>query len=491
MEFDSVWENSVRHRPELLTPEQMGRADALAPGMGISGPALMENAGRAVARAIRARLTPCRTLVLCGPGNNGGDGYVVARYLQQEGWPVTVARLAPPRPGTDAAGAAAFWHGPMTVFDSLEAARAGLVVDAVFGAGLSRDVDGLVAATLAAATRAGGRIVAVDVPSGLDGASGAIRGFAPQAILTVTFFRLKPGHLLMPGRGLCGELVLADIGLPAAVLDKIRPDCRINLPCLWRLPAAAPNGHKYDRGQVTILGGASMTGAARLAAEAARRAGAGMLTIAAADNADLYRAGVPGVLVDEQEIPTLLRDPRRKVWVCGPGLGVDATRAALPVLLASGRQVVADADAFSACAGNPTALRGATVLTPHEGEFVCVFGPIGANRLQAAHAAAQATGAVVLLKGPDTVIAAPDGQAFINASAPSWLATAGAGDVLAGIIAGLLAQGMGAFDAAAAGAWLHGRAATLAGPGMLAEDISSMLATAMLQARSASATVRA
>ncbi len=423
-------------------------------------------------------MRPCRTLVLCGPGNNGGDGYVIARHLQQEGWPVTVAALAPPRVGTDAAWAAAGWHGPMTVFTPAEAARAALVVDAVFGAGLARDVDGLAAQTLAAASR----VVAVDVPSGLDGASGAVRGFAPQADLTVTFFRLKPGHLLLPGRRLCGELVLADIGLPAAVLAEIRPDCRINLPSLWRVPPLRLDGHKYSRGHVTILGGAAMTGAARLAAEAARRTGAGMLTIAAHGNGDLYRAGAAGVLVDERPVETLLRDPRRNVWVCGPGLGIEATRAALPVLLASGRQVVADADAFTACAGDPAALRGAAVLTPHEGEFARVFGPVGANRLEAARAAARETGAIVLLKGPDTVVAAPDGHAVINASAPSWLATAGAGDVLAGIIAGLLAQGMRAFDAAAAGAWLHGRAARLAGAGMLAEDIAPMLSAAIAQA---------
>lgn len=481
MKFDSAWENSVLRRPELLTPEQMGRADALAPGLGAPGPMLMEHAGRAVARAIRARLRPCRTLVLCGPGNNGGDGYVIARYLQQEGWPVTVAALAPPRPGSDAAGAAAQWHGPTNRFDPQEASRAALVVDAVFGAGLSRNVDGLVAETLAAARR----IVAVDVPSGLDGGSGSVRGFAPQAFLTVTFFRLKPGHLLLPGRELCGELVLADIGLPDLVLQQIQPDCRINLPSLWRVPTPQPGGHKYDRGHVTILGGATMTGAARLAAEAARRAGAGMLTIAAQHNANLYRAGAPGVLVDEQPLETLLRDPRRKTWVCGPGLGVAAARAALPVLLASGRHVIADADAFSACAGDPAALRGAAVLTPHEGEFTRVFGPLGGNRLEAARAAARATGAVVLLKGADTVVAAPDGQAVINASAPPWLATAGAGDVLAGIIAGLMAQGMAPFAAAAAGAWLHGRAATLAGAGMLAEDIAPKMAAAIAQAAAA------
>ena len=478
MEFDPAWEKTVLRRPELLTPEQMARADALAPVMGVSGPVLMEHAGRAVARAIRARIRPCRTLVLCGPGNNGGDGYVIARYLQQEGWPVTVATLAPPRPGSDAAGAAAGWHGPTTAFSPAEANRAALVVDAVFGAGLSRDVDGVVAETLAAAHK----IVAVDVPSGLDGGSGAVRGFVPQAVLTVTFFRLKPGHLLVPGRRLCGEIVLADIGLPEAVLAQIGPDCRINLPSLWRLPEIRADGHKYSRGHVTILGGVDMTGAARLAAEAARRVGAGMLTIAAPDNADLYRQGAAGVLVSEAPMETLLQDTRRAVWVCGPGLGVEAARAALPCLLAAGRQVVGDADVFSAFAGSPAALSGVAVLTPHEGEFVRVFGPVGANRLEAARMAASLTGAVMLLKGPDTVIAAPDGRTVINASAPPWLATAGAGDVLAGLIAGLLAQGLNAFDAAAAAAWLHGRAASLAGPGMLAEDIAPRLTVAMAQA---------
>src|SRR5581483_11121495 len=182
------------------------------PSCGVPGSSLMENAGRAVARAIRRRFAPCRTVVLCGPGNNGGDGYVVARLLAQQGWPVTVAALAAPRPGTDAARAAARWRGPTAPFIPETVSRAGLVVDAVFGAGLSRDVDGIVADTLHAAAR----VVAIDAPSGVDGASGAVRGYAPQARVTVTFFRLKPGHLLLPGRDLCGEIVLADIGLPAA-----------------------------------------------------------------------------------------------------------------------------------------------------------------------------------------------------------------------------------------------------------------------------------
>jgi ADP-dependent NAD(P)H-hydrate dehydratase / NAD(P)H-hydrate epimerase len=473
MSFDTAWLHRLAGRPELLTPLEMAQADAASPGLGIPGPVLMANAGRAVARAMLARFPPCRTLVLCGPGNNGGDGYIAARLLAQQGWPVAIAALAPPRAGSDAAWAAAQWHGPAAPFTPAEAARAGMVIDAVFGAGLARDVDGLAADTL----RASHRVVAVDVPSGLDGVTGAIRGFAPQAALTVTFFRLKPGHLLLPGRERCGEIVLADIGLPAAALDQARPTTFANLPELWPLPRPGPEAHKYSRGHVTVLGSATMTGAARLAADAARRAGAGMVTISARGGGDVYRSGSPGLLVNEAPLAELLQDARRQVWVCGPGLGVDAARDALPALTAARRTVVADADAFSAFAGDPDAFRGTAVLTPHAGEFARVFGR-AADRLAAARAAAARTGAVVLLKGADTIIAAPDGRAAINASAPPWLATAGAGDVLAGIIAGLLGQGMPAWEAAAAGAWLHGEAAALAGPGMIAEDLSPALTRA-------------
>ena len=466
----------TRQRPlELLTPDQMAQADAAAPTFGVPGPILMDAAGRAVARAVVQRFRPCRTLVLAGPGNNGGDGYVAARLLAQAGWPVTLAALAPPRAGSDAALAAERWTGPSAAFTPEEAARADLVIDAVFGAGLARDVGGIVAETL----RAARRIVAVDVPSGLDGATGQVRGYAPQADLTVTFFRLKPGHLLLPGRTLCGDCVLADIGMPLAVLPAIAPDTFLNAPGLWTLPGLPTEAHKYTRGHVTILGGAEMTGAARLTAEAARRSGAGLVTIAAEGRADVYRMGAPGALVTQTPITDLLADPRRTVWVCGPGLGEAAARRTLPALLASGRRIVGDADVFSACAGNPDGLIGASVLTPHAGEFARVFGAPGADRLSAARAAARRTGAVVLLKGPDTIIAAPDGRAAINDQAPPWLATAGAGDVLAGMIAGLLAQGMPqgmpqgmtAWDAACAAAWLHGRAARHAGRGMVVEDL--------------------
>jgi hydroxyethylthiazole kinase-like uncharacterized protein yjeF len=463
-------------RPELYAPEEMARADAAAPGLGVPGSTLMANAGRAVARAIKARFRPCPTLVLAGPGNNGGDGYVVARLLLQDGWPVALAPLAPPRSGSDAAAAAAHWCGPVARFAPETATRAGLVIDAIFGAGLARDVDGVVADTL----RAVRRVVAVDVPSGLDGATGTVRGYAPQAALTVTFFRLKPGHLLLPGRELCGEIVLGDIGMPRAVLGHAPATTFANLPELWHVPQPGVQSHKYSRGHVTVVGGATMTGASRLAADAARRAGAGLVTIAAGGRGDIYRTGSAGLLVSDAPLAELLSDERRHVWVCGPGLGPDAARAALPVLLAAQRSVVADADVFTAFAGDPDALRGVAVMTPHAGEFSRVFGNPGVDRLGAARSAAARTGAVVLLKGNDTIVAAPDGRATVNVSAPPWLATAGSGDVLAGIIAGLLAQGMPAWDAAAAGAYLHGRAAAVAGPGLVAEDLLTALVRALL-----------
>lgn len=455
----------------------MAAADAAAARAGVPGAVLMQAAGRAVARAAR-RFGPCRTLVLCGPGNNGGDGYVAARLLAQDGWPVRLAAFGPPRAGSDAEAAAARWRGPTVPFGPEEAARAELVIDAVLGAGLSADVPDTVAETLGAARR----VLAVDVPSGLDGATGHPRGRVRAADLTVTFFRLKPGHLLLPGRALCGVTVLADIGLPAGVLGGIAPRAWRNGPALWRVPSPGASDHKYTRGHVTVLGGAAMTGAARLSAGAARRGGAGMVSIAATGGADVYRTGDPGLIVSDAPLATLLGDERRSVWVCGPGLGQDAARGALPVLLAAKRRVVADADALGACAGHPELLEGCAVLTPHEGEFAKLFGPVGSDRIAAARAAARRVGAVVLLKGADTVVAAPDGRVAVNDSAPPWLATAGAGDVLAGLVAAMLAQGMADWDAAAAAAWLHGRAAVLAGQGLIAEDLLPRIAAAVMEA---------
>ncbi len=471
---------------ELLTPAEMARADAAAIAGGIPGSALVEAAGRAVARAARARFRPCRTLVLAGPGNNGADGYVAARLLERVGWPVALAALEPPRPGSDAAAAAARWRGPTVPFAPAEVRRAELVVDAVFGAGLARNVEGVAAETLATATECA-PLLAVDVPSGLDGETGAVRGFAPRAALTVTFFRRKPGHLLKPGRHLCGEVLLADIGLPESVLPAAGPPRAFhNRPGLWSLPALSPDSHKYTRGHLTIVGGGAMTGATRLAAGAAHRAGAGLVSVAAPDEAAaaVYRAGDPGTIVSTEPVAALLEDGRRAVWLLGPGLPPNPeTREALRTVVAAGRSVVADAGALMACAGAPDALSGAAVLTPHAGEFGRVFGAVGADKPAAARAAAARTGAVVLLKGADTVVAAPDGRVAINDNAPPSLATGGTGDVLAGTIAALLCQGMAPFEAAAAGAWLQGEAARLhPRPGLVAADLITLLPGALAHA---------
>ena len=463
---------------ELLTPAEMARADAAALTAGMPTETLMEAAGRAVARAIRARFRPCRTLVLAGPGNNGGDGYVAARYLEQAGWPVAVAALAPPSPGTAAGVAAARWHGPMAPFNEAEVARAGLVVDALFGAGLTRPLAPEVIQVLRAVQAP---LVAVDVPSGLDGATGQVLGHAPQAALTLSFFRLKPGHLLLPGRALCGETLLADIGLLEAVLEGIAPRCWRNHPSLWALPPLEVGAHKYTRGHLTILAGASMPGAARLAAAAARRLGAGLVTLHAEnlELAAMLRADAPGQLVSDATLEALLADERRKVWLVGPGLlPHDATRAAIRSLIEAGKFLVADAGGLMAAAEAPDLLRGAAVITPHAGEFARLFGTPGADRLSATRAAATRLGAVVVLKGPDSIIAAPDGRVIINDNAPPSLATAGTGDILAGAIAALLAQGMAPFEAAAAAVWLHGAAAVLGPPGLIAEDLPALIAKA-------------
>lgn len=445
----------------------MGRADAAST---VPVADLMFAAGRAVARAAQ-QSPPCRTLVLCGPGNNGGDGRVAARLLAERGWPVAVARY-----GRDEGPS--IGRAVRVAFTPEQAARAELVIDAVFGAGMRGELPDDVADVLHAAPR----VLAVDVPSGLDGGTGQTLGRVRAADLTVTFARLKPGHLLLPGRRLCGRTVLADIGLPEAALEAAGSRTWRNTPALWQLHAPGLEDHKYTRGHVTVLGGAVMTGAARLAAAAARRGGAGLVSIAALGNANVYRGGEPGVIVLEQKLPDLLQDSRRTVWVCGPGLGVEAARASLPLLTAAGRQVVADADALGAYAGDPDGLRGCAILTPHEGEFARLFGPVGSDKLAAARDAAAKVGAVVLLKGADTVIAAPDGRAAINDSAPPDLATAGAGDVLAGLLGALLGQGLPPWEAACAGSWLHGRAAALAGPGLLAEDLPPRVPEAIAEA---------
>ena len=474
-------------RKALLTPQQMGEADRLTIAGGVSGTVLMENAGRAVADAISRRWPPRPVAVLCGPGNNGGDGFVAARLLAERGWQVRLALLGETgRLRGDAAAAAARWPGPIetlapAVLDGVE-----LVIDAIFGAGLARPLDGVARAVVEALAGRGLPVVAVDVPSGIDGASGEVRGTAPRAVLSVTFFRKKPGHLLLPGREYCGETVLAQIGIPDRVLDGVMPDTVENDPIWWRsaLPHPGLESHKYTRGHALVAGGPVMTGAARLAARAAARIGAGLVTVAApAEAFAVYAAALTGVIVHPfanlGDFRGLLADERRNAALIGPGAGVGAeTSDKVLAILAAHKHAVLDADALTSFAGRREALfaaiGAACVMTPHEGEFARLFDAAGGKPERARRAARQ-SGAVIVLKGADTVIAAPDGRVAINANAPSDLATAGSGDVLSGMVLGLLAQGMEPFAAAAAAVWIHGAAASRSGRGLVAEDLVEVL----------------
>ena len=471
---------------ELLTVAQMGEADRLTVAAGTPEDTLMHNAGSAVAREAMRRWSARPVAVLCGPGNNGGDGFVAASALAAAGWPVRVGLLgARDRLRGAAQHHAARWTGAVEPLDPRMLEGAALVIDALFGSGLSRPLDTGALPTLAAIAERRLPVIAVDVPSGLLGNTGESLG-AIAADCTVTFTRKKPGHVLLPGRELCGTVVVADIGTPAGVLEQLAIDTWENDPALWsrQLPQLKVSANKYTRGHALLCGGYPTTGAARMAARGAARAGAGLTTIAVPEAAlPVYAAALVSIMVrplaEPDGLAQLLADKRFTAFLIGPGAGInDTTRHHALALLATGRPVLLDADALSVFADRPQtlfdAIRGPCVLTPHEGEFARLFAS-GGDKLSRARAAARASGAVLVLKGADTVIAAPDGRAVINSNAPATLATAGSGDVLGGMILGLLAQGMEAFDAAAAGVWLHGASARDFGPGLLAEDLPDLL----------------
>jgi hydroxyethylthiazole kinase-like uncharacterized protein yjeF len=490
---------------ELLTPAEMAEADRLTIAGGVAGIALMERAGAAVAdEAARWAPSAGQVAVLCGPGGNGGDGFVAARLLTQRGYRVSLGLLGERAAlRGDAALAAARWQGPVAPAEALDLGAADLVVDALFGAGLSRDLDGAALACVEAVNafaRGGKPVLSVDVPSGVDGETGAVRGLGVEASASVTFFRLKPGHLLLPGRALCGRLALAEIGSAASALRTIAPRAYLNAPAIWlcALPRPGAASHKYSRGAALVLSGAAhRTGAARLAARAALRVGAGLVTLASPPDAVLVNAAhSTAVMVAPffglAGFSALLADPRRNAVLIGPGAGVgDATRALVAAALgepsAAARAIVLDADALTSFSGDAASLavliaqqRRATILTPHEGEFSRLFRGrpeiLGQpSKLARARAAAAALNAVVVLKGSDTVVAAPDGRAAIGFDLPPNLATAGSGDVLGGFACGLLAQGMPAFEAASAAVWLHGACARAFGPGLIAEDLPEAL----------------
>jgi hydroxyethylthiazole kinase-like uncharacterized protein yjeF len=475
--------NLALGRSQILTTAQTSAADRAAVARGTPLFVLMQRAGEAVATEIMARWTPRPTLVLCGPGDNGGDGFVAAAKLAAAGWPIRVAALAEPsRMKGAAAEAAERWSGGVDILSSACVAGAALVIDALFGAGLSRPLAPEVEQTLRACQTAGAPIVAVDLPSGLNGDTGGALSFAATAALTVTFHRKKLAHVLEPGRELCGEVVVADIGLADP-----EPDWPLNEngPSLWRdlFPWPKTNIHKTERGRMAVVSGdAWSTGAARLAARAGLRIGAGLVTVlsppdACAVNAAHLEAVMLKPFADRAEL--LRAADKSDVAVIGPGAGITPdTRLNLLALAVAVPALVVDADIFSVFRDAPDALfkvlRPRDVMTPHAGEFERIFPGLlkaSAEKIGAARAAAQRAGAVVLLKGADTVVAAPDGRAVVNTNAAPWLATAGAGDTLAGFIAGLIAQGMDSFSAACAGAWIHAEIGRAFGPGLIAEDL--------------------
>ncbi|WP_346912296.1 NAD(P)H-hydrate dehydratase [uncultured Roseibium sp.] len=485
--------------PELLTPVQMGEADRLTIASGTPGRTLMENAGRHVADAAAEMVGEGgRVLVLCGPGNNGGDGFVAARLLKQAGYAVDVALLKDP--GGLAGDALLAFQDMTSRQGGLVPARIGegelgsqlasadLVIDAMLGAGLDRALSGPLANIVNEINDSGCKVLSVDLPTGINGATGAVMGTAVRAACSVTFFRLKPGHLLYPGRGYCGDLHCGDIGITADVLDTVRPDTTLNCPSLWRSAWQPPraDGHKYSRGHAVVFGGpVRATGAARLSAGAALRAGAGLVSVACPPSALLvYASHLTAVMTRQvsggEEIGELLSDKRLNAVLIGPGYGVGSgTREDVAEILKPGCAVVLDADALTSFEKEPQDLflligerERPVVMTPHAGEFARLFPDLAdADRLTAARLAAARSQAVIVLKGADTVIAAPDGRAAINANASPWLATAGSGDVLSGIVCACLAQSVPAFEAAAMGVWLHSEAGNEAGAGLTAEDL--------------------
>jgi hydroxyethylthiazole kinase-like uncharacterized protein yjeF len=482
---------------EVLTTLEMEHADRLAIAGGTPGFALMLSAGQAVAQAALDLAQEGAILVVAGRGNNGGDGFVAAAELLARGREVSVILLCERDTLTgDAALAARGWKGALLPFNPHAIGKPALIIDALFGAGLNRTVKGDPLTMIEAINASGIPVLSVDLPSGINGTTGAMMGAAVQATETVTFFRRKPGHLLLPGRLHCGRVRLVDIGIEAAVLNEIRAQTFENIPPRWRgaFPVPRIDGHKYARGHAVVVSGdMAATGAARLAGRGALRAGAGLVTLASPRDAlAINAAALTAVMVrgidTVTEFAELMADRRLNTCVIGPGAGLgQRTRDFVLAALKAGTALVLDADALTSFADAPDhlfeAIKASTsqvVLTPHEGEFPRLFSDMSnknplRSKLERVRIAATRAGAVVLLKGPDTVVAAPDGRAAIAANAPPWLATAGSGDVLAGIIGGLLAQSVPAFEAASIGVWMHGEAGGEAGPGLIAEDLPEVL----------------
>lgn len=452
----------------ILTAAETRAAEEAVFATGVTVEQAMEKAGAAVAEAAWRHAGRLPALIICGPGNNGGDGYVIARLLAERGADVRVAASGEPK--SDAARASrARWTGP--VVPLAEAAPAPLLIDALFGTGLDRALDTSVAGPLEQLAASAKLRIAVDVPSGVGTDDGALLGPAIPYDMTVALACLKPAHLLQPAAGLMGRIVVADIGIPgrSQLIEIGRP----------HLPAPGPADHKYRRGHVVVAEGA-MQGAAVLAAMAAQRGGAGYVTLAGSNGQG------PAALVRRSDgLDRILADDRVGAVVIGPGLGRDDGGAALlHRAMVSEKPLILDADALVLLADRELRrVPGLPVMTPHEGEFARLFGALPGSKVERARAAAATAQAIVVLKGADTVVAAPDGRAAISRPASSWLASAGTGDVLAGLIAANRARGFDPFEAACAGVWLHGRAAELAGPGLIADDLINHLTRALAECR--------
>lgn len=494
--------------PEILTVAQHSEIDRLTTMSGASMAELMENAGRQVANEIAKRWSARRTTVLCGPGNNGGDGYVAARHLQARGFEVEVIKFGDhSNASAEATQMARAWKGPVKNFKPSEPIHAQLVVDAIFGAGLSRGIGQDLSQLFEDIFMADVPVVAVDVPSGVHGDQAIfLEGAKPwSASLCITFFRKKPAHVLYPARGQCGEIVCVDIGIGEGMLAALSQFPLVDADSLRRCdeilhaesPALTVDAHKHRRGHCFVLSGPpTMTGAARLAARSALRAGAGLVTVIGTEDATrVLSAQLTAVMVRSLGIGStldeVLKDTRPAAFVLGPGAGTGpSTKQLVLAVLEAKKPAVLDADALTVFGKSPqelfSKLHDGVVLTPHLGEFERLFPGLVAsssNRIEATRAAARRSGAIVLLKGPDTIVADPQGAVGVNTNAPPFLATAGSGDVLAGIVGGLLAQAVPAFEAAKYGAFYHGECGTLAGPGLIAEDLTELLPRVMHRQR--------
>lgn len=481
----------------LISPREMAAVDQAAIGSGISGYRLMETAGSAISACIlRCYPNAGRIMVLCGPGNNGGDGYVAARRLKDCGLSVAVSSLVDPQRLTgDAALARRDWDGPIVALDTADLSGSAVVLDALFGGGLDRPIEGAARTVIDTINQKGLPVVSADLPSGISGYSGAIFGAAIKAEHTVTFAAARPGHFLQPGAAHCGKVQIVDIGIPRRLLRENERDLWLNGPAIWQseIPDHGPDGHKYSKGHLGVFSGPfARTGAARLAASAGLRAGAGLVTVlapasAVAPNAAHLTATMLRRIDDSGDLDELLRDDRLNSFVLGPAFGVgEKTREFVRCLAQSGKPLVLDADGLTTFNGQSELLgelfeghKVRLLLTPHHGEFAKLFPDIVADaalsKVDRARAAARQVNGVVLYKGADTVVASPDGRAVVNANAPPWLATAGSGDCLAGIAGGLIAQGMHLFEAAAAAAYIHGAAGQAAGQGLTADVLADYL----------------